>query len=108
MFLVRVIGLGPLAVGLLLAVPGVSGLLGALAARRLTGRVGTARALLLSALTALPFGLRQAYSPPAMRGRVTATMWVVLAGAQPFGALFGGRWARRSVSVARCGSCSAW
>ena len=56
-FLVRTIEVGPLAVGLLLAVPGVSGLLGALTARRLTGRVGTARGLLLSALAALPFGL---------------------------------------------------
>jgi MFS family permease len=124
-FLVRTVGVGPLAVGLLLAVPGISGLLGALTARRLTGRMGTARALLLSALAALPFGLlipltqpgpalafyitgtliaatgtatasiiiasfRQAYSPPGKRGRVTATMSVLIAGTSPFGALLAG------------------
>jgi len=124
-FLVRTVGAGPLAVGLLLAVPGVSGLLSALAGRRLTGRVGTARGLLLSALAALPFGLlipltqpgrglvfyvagtliaatgtatasiimasfRQAYSPPRLRGRVTATMSMLVAGTSPLGALIGG------------------
>lgn len=124
-FLVRVVGVGPLAVGLLLAVPGASGLLSAVTARRLTGRVGTARGLLLSALAALPFGLlipltqpgqglvfyvagtliaaagtatasiimasfRQAYSPPRLRGRVTATMSILVAGTSPLGALIGG------------------
>ena len=124
-FLVRTIEVGPLAAGLLLAVPGVSGLLGALTARRLTGRVGTAHGLLLSALAALPFGLlipltqpgrglafyvagtliaatgtatasiimasfRQAYSPPLMRGRVSATMSILVAGTSPLGALIGG------------------
>jgi predicted MFS family arabinose efflux permease len=124
-FLVRVVGAGPLAVGLLLAVPGVSGLLGAATASRLTRRIGTARALTLSALAALPFGLlipltqpgrglvfyvagtlvaatgtatasiimasfRQAYSPPRLRGRVTATMSILVAGTSPLGALTGG------------------
>ncbi len=111
--------------GLLLAVPGASGVLGALGASRLTRRVGTARALILSGLGALPFGLlipltsagarvgfyvagtlvaatgvaiagiiiasfRLAYTPPAMRGRVTATMSVILTGTSPAGALLGG------------------
>lgn len=124
-FLVRIVGVGPLAVGLLLAIPGVSGLVGAVTARRLTERVGTARGLLLAALAALPFGLlipltqpgrgiafyvagtliaaagtamasiiiasfRQAYSPPRLRGRVTATMSVLVAGTSPLGALTGG------------------
>jgi Major Facilitator Superfamily len=56
-FLVRVVGLGPFAVGLLLAVPGAAGLLGALTSRRVTARFGTARGLLLSTLVLMPFGL---------------------------------------------------
>ena len=56
-FLVRVVGLGPFAVGLLLAVPGAAGLLGALTSRRVTARFGTARGLLLTALVLMPFGL---------------------------------------------------
>ena len=124
-FLVRTVGVGPLAVGLLLAVSGVSGLLSAVTVRRLTLRVGTARGLLLGALAALPFGLlipltqpggglvfyvagtliaaagtstasiimasfRQAYSPPRLRGRVTATVAFLVAGTSPLGALVGG------------------
>jgi len=56
-FLVRVVGLGPFAVGLLLAVPGAAGLLGALTSRRVVARFGTARGLLLSAFVMMPFGL---------------------------------------------------
>jgi MFS family permease len=124
-FLVRVVGLESFAVGLLLAVPGVAGILGAVAARRITSLFGTARGLLLTALVVLPFGLlipltgpgfrvafyvagvlfaasgtvavsiiifsfRQAYAPPEMRGRVAATMSVLIAGTSPLGALIGG------------------
>jgi predicted MFS family arabinose efflux permease len=57
-FLVRVVGLGPAAVGLLMAAGGIGGLLGALAAGRLARWLGTARALLLtSALGTGLFGL---------------------------------------------------
>src|ERR1022692_1676604 len=57
-FLIRVVGLGPAAVGLLMATGGVGGLLGALAAGRLARWLGTARALLLtSALGTGLFGL---------------------------------------------------
>ncbi len=56
-FLVRVVGLGPFAVGLLLAVPGAAGLLGALISRRVVTRFGSARGLLLSTLVLMPFGL---------------------------------------------------
>src|SRR6266567_593643 len=42
-FLVRVVGLGPFAVGLLLAVPGAAGGVAALTSRRVTARFGTAR-----------------------------------------------------------------
>jgi len=49
-FLVRVVGLSPAAVGVLTATSGLGGLLGALVARRLTRVLGTARALLLTTL----------------------------------------------------------
>jgi hypothetical protein len=56
-FLVRVAGFGPAAVGLLLASAAVGGVLGAVIARRLTRWLGTARTMLLSALTAGLFSL---------------------------------------------------
>jgi MFS family permease len=124
-FLVRVVGLGPGPAGLLLAFSGVGGLLGALVASRLSSRLGSARALLLCALGAMPFGLliplagdglrlaffaagvliavsgivagsiilgsfRQAYTPPQLLGRVTATMRFLLVGTNPLGALLAG------------------
>jgi MFS family permease len=49
-FLIRVVGLSPAAVGLLTATSGLGGLLGAFAARRLARVLGTARALLLTTL----------------------------------------------------------
>ncbi len=56
-FLVRVVGLSAGPVGVLLAVPGVGGVAGALAARRVAARLGTARTMLASTLCALPFAL---------------------------------------------------
>ncbi len=56
-FLVRVVGLSAGPVGVLLAVPGVGGLAGALAARRVAARLGTARTMLASTLCTLPFAL---------------------------------------------------
>jgi MFS family permease len=56
-FLVRVIGLTPGVVGLLAAIPGIGGILGALITGRVTGRYGTARGLLLSTFAAVPFVL---------------------------------------------------
>jgi len=47
-FLIRVAGFGSAAVGLLMATSGVGGITGAMVARRVAGRLGTARALLLS------------------------------------------------------------
>ncbi|MGE5137648.1 MAG: MFS transporter [Gemmatimonadota bacterium] len=55
-FLVRVAGLGPAAVGLLMAVAGLGGVAGAVVARGLARRLGTARALLASVVSG-PFGL---------------------------------------------------
>ena len=124
-FLVRTLGLPSAAVGLLVAVQGVGGVVGAVVARRLSERIGTARCLLLAALGAAPFCLlaplarrgpelvlyvigilvtamgvvivnviigsfRQAYSPPGMLGRVSATMRFLTAGTNPLGALIGG------------------
>jgi Transmembrane secretion effector len=56
-FLVRVAGFGAAAVGGLLAAGSVGGVLGAIVARRLTRWLGSARALLLTALTAGVFCL---------------------------------------------------
>jgi predicted MFS family arabinose efflux permease len=56
-FLIRVAGFGAAAVGLLMAFAGIGGLLGAVTARRLARRLGTARTLWLSALGTGPFGL---------------------------------------------------
>lgn len=56
-FLVRVLGLSAGLVGVLIAVPGVGGVTGALLARRISARLGTARTMLVSTLGALPFAL---------------------------------------------------
>jgi hypothetical protein len=64
-FLVRVVALSPGAVGVLMAVPGIGGLAGAFAARRIAGKIGTARTMLFSTLCALPFAL---LAPLADRG----------------------------------------
>jgi predicted MFS family arabinose efflux permease len=56
-FLVRVVGVSAGAVGVLMASMGVGGLLGALATRRISERLGTARGLLLSEVVTVPFGL---------------------------------------------------
>jgi predicted MFS family arabinose efflux permease len=66
-FLVRVIGVPAAAAGLLLAVPGVSGVVSALTARRLAARAGAARALLLAALAMIPFGLLIPLAGPGPR-----------------------------------------
>ena len=142
-FLVRVVRLGPGRVGLLLAVTGVGGLLGALLASRLGRLLGTARALLLSAVGGIPFALlipladdgprlvffvlgllvassgivagtiylgsfRQAYCPPRLLGRVTATMRFLLVGTNPLGALLAGglgTWlGGRALGASPCGA----
>jgi Na+/melibiose symporter-like transporter len=67
LFLVRVVGLTPGAVGLLAAIPGVGGILGALLTGRITARLGTARALVLSTVCAVPFGLLIPLTGPGPR-----------------------------------------
>jgi predicted MFS family arabinose efflux permease len=56
-FLVRVAGLSAAVIGLLLAVPGLGGLLGSLVARRVSARLGTARSLLAGTIGVAPFTL---------------------------------------------------
>jgi predicted MFS family arabinose efflux permease len=124
-FLVRVAGFSSAAVGLLMATTGAGGIAGALVTRRVAGRLGTARALLLSTLGTGLFALlipltgpgpratfyivgsavlgagmtvtntivatfRQAYCPPPMLGRVTASQRFLVFGAIPLGALTAG------------------
>jgi MFS family permease len=66
-FLVRVIGLTPGSVGLLTAIPGLGGILGALVTGRITARYGTARGLLLSTLGTVPFCLLIPLTGPGPR-----------------------------------------
>lgn len=66
-FLVRVAGFGAAAVGGLLAAGSIGGVLGAIVARRLTCWLGSARALLLSALTAGVFCLLIPLTGPGPR-----------------------------------------
>jgi hypothetical protein len=124
-FLVRVVGLGSAAVGLVMATGGIGGVAGAVVVGRLAIRLGTARVLLVSALGAGLSGLlipltgpgagvafyvigwaadaagiamgsiiaasfRQAYCPPSMLGRATASMRFLGFGSVPFGALAAG------------------
>lgn len=124
-FLVRIVGLPAGWVGVLTAVPGIGGVLGALVTRRVTVRLGTARTLLLATWLAMPAALlipltgpgprlvcyvagalvaytgmgigniiiaafRQAYSPPGMCGRVTATQRFFIFATSPIGAFAGG------------------
>jgi predicted MFS family arabinose efflux permease len=56
-FLVRTIGMSSGTAGLLLALWGVGGLIGALLARRVATSIGTARTLVVTAIFAAPFGL---------------------------------------------------
>ena len=66
-FLVRVVGLTPGSVGLLTAIPGIGGILGALVTGRITARYGTARGLLLSTLGTVPFCLLIPLTGPGPR-----------------------------------------
>jgi predicted MFS family arabinose efflux permease len=56
-FLVRTVGLKAASAGTAMALIGAGGLIGALAARRLTAGLGTARALLICTIVSAPFAL---------------------------------------------------
>jgi Na+/melibiose symporter-like transporter len=76
LFLVRVVGIGAAELGLLLAVANVGGVAGALVARRLARRVGTARALQVNVLVA---GLAAVLIPLTQAGPL-AVLFVVGSG----------------------------
>lgn len=67
LFLVRVVGLGAAAVGLLMALGGIGGVAGAVVVGRSATRLGTGRVLLLSALGAGLFGLLIPVTGPGAR-----------------------------------------
>ncbi|MFZ3475004.1 MFS transporter [Streptomyces sp. 4.24] len=66
--LVRVVGLEPGGLGLVLSASAVGGLLGALCAGRLAARLGQARVILLSVLVTGPFALLWPLSGPGLPG----------------------------------------
>jgi predicted MFS family arabinose efflux permease len=66
-FLVRVVGLSAGWVGVLTAVPGLGGVLGALMTRRVTVRYGTARSLLLATWLGMPAALLIPLTGPGPR-----------------------------------------
>jgi predicted MFS family arabinose efflux permease len=66
-FLIRVVGLGTGTVGLLLALLGIGGVLGAVLARPITRRFGTSHGMLLSAIGTAPFGLLVPLTAPGPR-----------------------------------------
>ncbi|MGA4803380.1 MFS transporter [Streptomyces lavendulocolor] len=141
-FLVRVLGLEPGAVGLVLSAAAVGGLAGALAAGALAAKLGQARIIWLSALVTGPFALlwpvsqrvggavvfalgsgvvffgavvynvaqvsfRQALCPPALLGRMNATLRFLMWGTLPLGALAGGALADRFGAGAALWCCAA-
>ncbi|MFF3222378.1 MFS transporter [Nocardia suismassiliense] len=59
-FLIRTVGVNSATVGVLIASGGVGGILGALLARPLARRFGTARGLLINKVVTIPFGLLMA------------------------------------------------
>ncbi|MEP7054671.1 MAG: MFS transporter [Actinomycetota bacterium] len=66
-FLVRVVGLTQGSVGGIIAVISLGGVMGALAARRISLRFGTARGFLLSELVGMPFALLLPFGGPGVR-----------------------------------------
>ena len=89
-FLVRVVGLHPAAVGLLLAAGGIGGLLGALAAPGLTRAFGTARTLVLVAVGAGLSGLLIPLTGPGPRLAYYLTGSVLIAGGIAVGNVIAG------------------
>ncbi|MDH6130735.1 MFS family permease [Kitasatospora sp. MAA4] len=141
-FWVRVLGLSPAAIGLLLSASAVGGLSGALCAGPLARRFGQARIIWLSVAATAPFGLlwplargsagavlfaagsavvffgavvynvaqvsfRQVICPPALLGRMNATMRFLVWGTMPLGALTGGTVAAAAGPRAALWVCAA-
>jgi predicted MFS family arabinose efflux permease len=78
-FLVRVARFGPTAVGLLMACGGIGGVLGAMAVRRLTRWLGTARALVLTTLGTGAFALLIPLTATGPLAACYAVGWAVVA-----------------------------
>lgn len=77
-FLVRVVGLNAAGVGVLLAIVGVGGVIGALAAGTIARRAGTARGLLACTVGASPFALLIPLTGPGPRLVLFATGGVIV------------------------------
>jgi MFS family permease len=82
-FLVRVIGLEPVAIGLMLSASAVGGLAGALSAAKLADRLGQARIIWLSSVATGPFALLWPLSGPG----VTAALFAIGSGVVFYGAV---------------------
>lgn len=80
LFLVRVAGLAPATVGLVGSVAAAGGVAGALAARRLANRFGTARGVVVCGLVANPFAVLLPLVGPGPRLAFAAGGTVVVAG----------------------------
>ncbi|MDH6126478.1 MFS transporter [Kitasatospora sp. GP82] len=141
-FWVRVLGLSPTAIGLLLSASAVGGLAGALCAGPLAKRFGQARLIWLSVALTSPFAVlwplarggagapvfaagsavvlfgavvynvaqvsfRQVICPPALLGRMNATMRFLVWGTMPLGALAGGAIAAAAGPRAALWVCAA-
>jgi MFS family permease len=106
-FLVRVVGLGSAAVGLLLAAGGVGGVLGALGAPRLTRRFGTARTLLLASLGAGLAGLLIPLTGPGPRLACYAAGAALIAGGISVGNVIAGSFRQEYCPPAMLGRASA-
>ncbi|MFF1478908.1 MFS transporter [Streptomyces sp. NPDC058301] len=83
-YLVRVVGLRPGALGLVLAASAVGGLLGALSAGRLAARLGQARIILLSVIATGPFAVLW---PLSGHGGLGAAVFATGSAAVSFGAV---------------------
>jgi MFS family permease len=106
-FLVRVVGLHPAAVGLLLAAGGIGGLLGALAAPRLTRAFGTARTLVLVALGAGLSGLLIPLTGPGPRLAYYLAGSVLIAGGIAVGNVIAGSFRQEYCPPAMLGRAAA-
>jgi MFS family permease len=106
-FLVRVIGLHPAAVGLLLAAGGIGGLLGALAAPRLTRAFGTARTLVLVAMGAGLSGLLIPLTGPGPRLACYLAGSVLIAGGIAVGNVIAGSFRQEYCPPAMLGRAAA-
>ena len=106
-FLVRVVGLGSAAVGLLLAAGGIGGVLGALGAPRLTRAFGTARALVLASLGAGLSGLLIPLTGPGPRLACYLAGSVLIAGGISVGNVIAGSFRQEYCPPAMLGRASA-